>query len=102
MKRFLLILLVAVAASVSVDFDGTELQGWWKKFWGKVWNFIKDLPKKLKQLVNWLKEQGLWGKLVDLVEKYGVPKAVEFCQQKVHLGGLCQKLIDKLISWLRK
>ena len=108
MKKFLLILLIAVAASVSVEFDGTELNGWFKdwikKVAKKVWDFIKSLPERLKGIVNWLKENGWWDKIVDLVEKYGAPKAVEFCQEKApgFLKGFCQEAVNKIIEWLRK
>ena len=104
MKKFLLILLVAVAASVSIEFDGTELNGWWKDFWGKVWNFIKSLPEKIKNVVQWLKDHGWWDKIIDLIEKYGAPKAIELCQEKVPapFNNFCETAINKIIEWLRK
>ena len=54
MKKFLLILLIAVAVSVKVEFDGTDLENKWKDFLAKVWEFIKTIPEKLKRLYEWL------------------------------------------------
>ena len=104
MKKFLLILLIAVAASVSVEFDGTELNGWFKKVIKKGWDWIKGVGDVLKKLINWLKSTGIWDKLVDLVEKYGAPKAISFCEEKApqFLKGMCKKAVDKVIEWLRK
>ena len=86
MKKFLLILLIAVAASVSVEFDGTELNGWFKdwikKVANKIWNFIKSLPERLKGIVNWLKENGWWDKIVDLVENMVHQKLLNSAKKK--------------------
>ena len=68
MKKFLLILLIAVAASVKIQFDGTELQSKWTDFWKKVWDWIKTIPAKLKALYDWLRKKGIWQDLVTLLK----------------------------------
>ena len=52
MKKFLLILLIAVAASIKIEFDDAELNGWFKKLVNKVknigkkvWDFVKKFLK---------------------------------------------------------
>ena len=101
MKKFLLILLVAIAASVKVEFDGTELQGKWKDFWKKVWDFLKTIPEKLRAVYHWLKEKGIWDDLIDLLDKYGAPKAIEWCIEKTGWNDLCRDFIEKAVNWLR-
>ena len=104
MKKFLLILLIAVAASVSVEFDGTELNGWFTHFIHGVKDFFKGVAGKLKKFVNWLKDNGIWDKLVDLVKNYGGPKAVKYCEEKApsSLKSQCKETVDKVIENLRK
>ncbi len=101
MKKFLLILLVAIAASVKVEFDGTELQGKWKDFWKKVWDFLKTIPEKLRAVYHWLKDKGIWDDLIDLLDKYGAPKAIEWCIEKTGWNDLCRDFIEKAVNWLR-
>ena len=84
MKRFLLLLLVAVAASVSVDFDGTELEGWWKNLWGNITAFLSKLSGEAKKIYKWLKDNGYWDIIVSLVKKFAVPAAIGGI-------GLCRK-----------
>ena len=109
MKKFLLILLVAIAASVKVEFDGTELQGKWKDFWKKVWDFLKTIPEKLRAVYHWLKDKGNKYidfftnryKILDLLDKYGAPKAIEWCIEKTGWNDLCRDFIEKAVNWLR-
>ena len=95
MKKFLLVLLIAVALSSTVEFEESELNGW---------DWIDDIVGGAKKVIEWLKKNGWWDKIVDLVEKYGAPKAVEFCQEKApgFLKGFCQEAVNKIIEWLRK
>ena len=104
MKKFLLILLIAVAASVSVEFDGTELNGWFSNLFHHVKDFFKNIGGKLKKFVNWLKDNGIWDKLVDLVKNYGGPKAVKYCEENApsSLKDQCKETVDKVIENLRK
>ena len=104
MKKFLLILLIAVAASVSVEFDGTELNGWLKDIWGKFWGWLKKLPELVRKAIQWLKDHGWWDPIIDLIEKYGAPKAIELCKAKVPspFNNFCEAAINKIIEWLRK
>ena len=101
MKKFLLILLIAVAVSVKVEFDGTDLENKWKDFLEKVWEFIKTIPEKLKKLYEWLKEKGIWNDLIDMLEKYGAPKAIQFCAEKTGWGNFCKDLVERIIKWVR-
>ena len=101
MKKFLLILLIAVAVSVKVEFDGTDLENKWKDFLEKVWEFIKTIPEKLKKLYEWLKEKGIWNDLIDMLEKYGAPKAIQFSAEKTGWGNFCKDLVERIIKWVR-
>ena len=102
MKKLLLIFLVNVAASVKIEFDGTDLEGKWADFWKKVWEFIKSIPARLKGIYEWLKKKGIWQDLVDLVEKYGGPKAIEFCKEKTGWDNFCKDIVDYIFKWLKK
>ena len=101
MKKFLLILLIAIVASIKVEFDGTDLQSKWTDFLEKVLDFIKSLPGKLKDLYDWLKENGIREDLIELLEKYGVPPAIKFCIEKTGWTELCNAIIEKIIQWIK-
>ena len=111
MKKFLLILLIAVAASIKIEFDDAELNGWFKKLvkkvkniGKKVWDFVKKIPQKLMKIVDWLKAHGLWDKLMDYVEKFGAAKATAYCVSvaPLILKALCAPAINEIIKHLRK
>ena len=95
MKKFLLVLLVAVALSTTVEFEEPQLNGW---------EWIEKIKEVITQIINWLKENGWWDKIIDLIEKYGAPRAVDFCKEKLPSpwNSFCQVAIDKIIEWLRK
>ncbi len=99
MSKFLLILLIAVATSITVEFDETELNGWYKSLFSK--HIYDRLIEQIKKFINWLKEEGYWDKLVDLIEKYGAPKAYEFCEE--NLSGQvirgCKNVVDYIIKY---
>ena len=101
MKKFLLILLIAVAASIKVEFDATDLQSKWTDFWDNVLDFIESLPGKLKDLYDWLKENGIWEDLIELLEKYGVPPAIKLCIEQTGWDELCKDIIDTIINWIK-
>ena len=101
MKKFLLILLIAVASSVTVQFDGTHLENWWTDLWEKIKNFVKSIPSKLKALYDWLVENGYWQQIIELVKKYGQPKAIELCTNWTGLGELCTDIVNLLFSFLK-
>ena len=63
--------------------------------------FIKTFPAKLKKLYESLKEKGILDDLIDLLDKYGVLKAIEFCAEKTGWKELCKDIIEKIIKWLR-
>ena len=94
MKKFLLVLLVAVALSSNVKEEDTELSAT---------DWIDDLPGYIKKVVDWLKDKGLWDELMNLIEKYGAPKAIDFCKDKIPspLDSLCKTAIDKIMELIK-
>ena len=100
MNKFLLILLIAIVAASTIENYDPELEGWWSDLWDKIKNFVKSLPSKLKALYQWLKDNGYWEKLVELVKKYGIPKGIEFCKNYLD-EGLCTDLVNFIFSFLK-
>ena len=100
MKKFLLILLIAVASSVTVTIDDPNLEGIvdWAK---KIWDFIKSLAGKLKDFYNWLKANGYWDQIIELVKKYGQPFVIQQCTNWTGQGELCNDIISLLFSFLK-
>ena len=98
MKKFLLVLLVAIVASVSVTFEEPELEG---IDWKKVWQFICSLVGELKALYEKLKKSKYWDELINILEKYGKQKAIDFCIDKTHLDAICVMLVNKLFEILK-
>ena len=100
MNKFLIILLIAIVATTTVPaFD--DLEGFWGDFWEKVKEFIKKLPGYLKKVYQWLKDNGYWDQLVELVKKYGIPKGIEICTQYLKKEDLCTDLINFVFSFLK-
>ena len=102
MNKFLLILLIAIVVSTTVpvpeDFD---VEGWWKNFWNKVKDFLKKIPGFLKSAYEWLKNNGYWDKLIEIVKKYGVPKGIELCTKLLKKEDLCTDLVNFLFSFIK-
>ena len=99
MKKFLLILLIALVASTTVQLETGDLNGiadWIQK----IAAFIASLWGKLRDLYNWLKENGYWDQIIDLVKKYGKPAAVNLCASVFGDEGVCSDFIDLLLSFI--
>ena len=98
MNKFLLVLLIAVVASATVQIDNGELKSWISKLKDKLKKFVKKLCGKLKDLYHWLKDNGFWDQIVDLAKQYAVPAAIGLCSSVTHLDGLCSEIVSKLAS----
>ena len=103
MNKFILVLLIAVASCVTVEFDGSNLEGFWdwiKSVWGSIKNFFKKIPGYLKGIYDWLKKEGYIEQLVELVDKYGKPKAVEICKSWIDSDS-CSGIVDFIFGLLK-
>ena len=80
MKKFFLILLIVVASS-------TEVQN----------QVTRKLDEEYK-VYDWLLACGLYNRLVEILIKYGIPKAIEFCKGNVpiFLVGLCSGFVKNI------
>ena len=95
MKKFLFVLLFAVIATSAVE-DYT-LEGWWDDIIAA----IKKIIEKIKAIIQWLKDNGHWDTLIELLKKYGKPKAVEFCVKLIHKEELCNDIVTYLLSFIK-
>ena len=96
MKKFLAILLIAIVAcsTVSVveeeEFDLEKLPDWVKKGWS-------TLLKTFKKVVQFLKDNGLWDPLVELLKDAGKVAAKGLCL-KVYDEEFCDELLGSLLK----
>ena len=99
MKKFLLILLIALVVSAKVQLDTEDLKGFldWLQ---KIAEFISSLTGQLKELYQWLKSSQNWDKILELVKEYGKPAAVELCTSLTGLEDVCSNFIDLLLSFI--
>ena len=95
MKKFLFVLLVAVIASAAVE--DVTVEGWWDD----VVEAFKKIIEKVKGVIQWLKDNGYWDKLIELLKKYGKPKAIEFCVSLIHKEELCTDIVTILLSFIK-
>ena len=100
MNKFILILLIAIVVTTTIP-EEFDLEGWWGNLWDKIKNFIKKIPSYLKKAYQWLKDNGYWDKLIDLIKKYGAPKAIEFCTKYLKKEDLCTDIVNFLFGFLK-
>ena len=101
MKKFLLFLLIAIAASETIKIETEELQAWWDDIWGGITNFLSKLSKKAKEIYQWLVDNGYWQMIINYVKQYGVPAAIEFCAKKTGARDICATVINILAGLLK-
>ena len=87
MKKFLLILLIAVAASATVQIETEELN----KFISGIGSLISDTFGKIKE-GEW------WDIILEALKQFGVPYAKKYCTDLTHSETLCNTIIDYLVS----
>ena len=95
MKKFLFVLLFAVIATSAVE--DYNLEG----VWDDIIAAIKKIIEKIKAIIQWLKDNGHWDALIELLKKYGKPKAVEFCVKLIHKEELCNDIVTYLLSFIK-
>ena len=98
MKKFLLVLLIAFVASVTVQIDHEELNSWISKQWEKLKNWVDKLTGKVKDLYNWLKDSGNLDQIMALVKAFAVPSAVALCTSLTGLAPICTEVINIMAS----
>ena len=102
MKKFLIILLIALVASATITFDAEDLNGFFNKTkgWGIKFPSILDLSGKSKDYYKWLKDHGYWDTLVEHAKEYGKPYAVRECVGLIKDRFCCSELVDKILYYL--
>ena len=98
MKKFLLILLVAIAASATVKVETEELQAWWDDIWGGITNFFNMLTKKAREIYQWLVDHGYWDLIVNTAKTVGSYAAKTACTAYTGQAAICGTVIDILVS----
>ena len=101
MKKLLLVLLIAFAASATVQVETGELQSWWDDIIGGITNFLSKLSKKAKEIYQWLVDNGYWQTIINYVKQYGVPAAIDFCAKKTGARDICATVINILAGLLK-
>ena len=95
MKKFLVILLIAVVAcsTISVADQEVDLQkvpDWIKNGWAK-------LKSAFKKVVTFLKENGLWDPLVKVFAQYGKKFAKDMCMKAYDDEKFCDELVNQAL-----
>ena len=86
MKKLLfLVLFVLILSSITADAADE---------WNKVKNVVKDA-------VKWLKEKGIYDKLLDLLKTAGEKAAIELCSKKLPKF-LCKEIVEWLVNAIKK
>ena len=92
MKKFLAILLfAAISCNLFTDLkqvgffneeDEVVLRGlpdFFKRLWDKIVEFWHDIPGAIQKVISFLKDNGYWDTLIDLIKKYGTKYGTDFC-----------------------
>ena len=95
MKKFLFVLLVAFIASAAVE--DVTIEGWWDD----VVEAFKKIIEKVNGVIQWLKDNGFWEPLINLLKKYGKPKAIEYCDSLIHKEDICTDIVTILIDLIK-
>ena len=97
MRKFLLVLLIAVIACNDVvdtiDLDDAEL----RNIFQKIGDTFKKLWDKVKGVVNKLKSLGVWDSIVNAAKTVGKLAAKALCN-KYDSSGKCGDIVDKIIK----
>ena len=96
MRKFLLVLLIAVIACndvvETIDLDDAELN-----IFKKIGGFFKKLWEKVKGVVNKLKSWGVWDAVVNAAKTVGKFAAKALCN-RFDSSGKCSDIVDKFIK----
>ena len=98
-KYILVLLLIAIASCVKIEFDGSSLENWWNEICEKI---ISKIIKTVDNPANqWFFEGNLLKQLIEVSLKYGKPKAVELCKSWAIEENNCSNLVDSIIRVLK-
>ena len=96
MRKFLLVLLIAVIACndvvETIDLDDVELN-----IFTAIGNFFKGLWDKVKGVVEKLKSWGVWDAVVKAAKTVGKLAAKALCN-RFDSSGKCSDIVDKFIK----
>ena len=112
MKKFITIILLAAIACTFIedlkaagafdDRDDEVLKGlpdFFKRIWDKIKDIWKDIPGFIQKVINFLKDNGYWESLIDIVQKYGTKYGTEFCAKYLD-ADLCADAVKWIFDLL--
>ena len=117
MKKFLLILLIAVALSTKNETDVPEkTHSEWFEIIEKHYNiFYASLPINLRNAVTILKRHKVWEPFILKLEKLGEENAITICpknygyiplpkpgQNPMHFSQTCKNLVNAIVNIIKR
>ena len=98
-KYILVLLLIAIASCVKIEFDGSSLESWFHEIIEKM---ISKIIKMVDNPANqWFFIGNRLKQLIEVSLKYGKPKAVELCKSWAIEENNCSNLVDSIIRVLK-
>ena len=115
MKKFLLILLIAVALSTKNETDVPEkTHSEWFEIIEKHYNiFYASLPTNLRNAVTILKRHKVWEHIILKLEKLGEENAITICPKNygyipkpglnpMHFSQTCKNLVNAIVNIIKR
>ncbi len=112
MKKLIAILLFAAIACTFVDdlkeagvFDERDdvvlrgLPDFFQRLWDKIKQFWNDIPGLIQKVINFLKNNGYWDDLINIIQKYGTKYGTEFCSKYLD-ADLCTEAVKWIFDLL--
>ena len=102
MKKLLLILLIVAASSETVTSDASDLESWLSDILDKLRiDCIKCAPT-VSTVYDYLVKHGYLKQLINTIEKYGKPVAIELCSYwSAKPKYLCTQLVELLFPFIK-
>jgi len=110
MRKLLAILLIATIAcnglvetfeslneDMIFDYFDLDKEAVELGIFSKIGNFFKKLWNKVKGVVNWLKEKGVWDQIVSVAKTVGKYAAKALCK-KFSKSDKCGDIVDKFLG----
>ena len=100
MNKFILILLIAVAFCVKIEFDGSSLENWWNDLVKTVLKAIGSYPSDPEKIKDWINNDEEGKQFTNFVTKNGGSKSIEICTKIIKNEKFCTNVINRILMFI--